>query len=93
MKWQYIKRNTILGPAYKFFKANFEKLGYFERFLKSASPFADGQLALFIDCVDLVKRFAQSDLAVLYTNPRMCFIAQKSKRKKNARKKENGQGT
>ena len=37
--------------------ANFEKLAYFERFLKISSTFPDAQLALFTDCVDLVKRY------------------------------------
>ena len=37
--------------------ANFQKFAYFERFLKISSTFPDAQLALFINCVDLVKRF------------------------------------
>ena len=38
-------------------EADFQKLAYFERFLKISSTFPDVQLVLFINCVDLVKRF------------------------------------
>ena len=71
--------------------ANFQKLAYFERFLKISSTFPDVQLALFIDCVDLVKRFAQSWLAVLYQIVASALRAKRERKNwKHERKKTRG---